>query len=560
MNARKRRATPDVARIRRAAALAAMAASFGAVATAGAPQAVAAEVCEPSPILINSGGTNRLVSYSVDGTQRSVVPVQRSYGDIALTADGNLYGISYPTGTVLYRIDPDTGAETAAVPLTGAITNPAHFSNPASPSLNGLSALPNGHLLVGAATSSTIFEIDPATGNTTVFGAAFPAGITSAGDFLTLPDGDVLAIGSDGTDSPIFRIRPDMTITRVGTVPRTFGAAQSAGKIYLATATGDLLRLDAVPTASSTAVPDHTVVTRTAISFYGATSAGDSGRCAALETRKTVDAGSGTTLQPGQTVTYTLTFDNSKGTADADVAYVDDLTRLVDDAAITAGPALASGEGLTVSPPATQNGVTSFTVKGVLPAGKTATVTYSATVNSPVTGDRVADNFLLPEGATRPASCDAASGLCTTNPVAAPEATPPAPRPNLTLNMTVNRVTVVAGQTVVFRLVGRNTGRGTARSVVLCDTLPAGTTLAGRRPAGARVARGQVCWTLGTMRPGQRVTRTVRVRINRDIRARRIVNRATLDRTNVRGVDARAQRAVRVISVSPRVVVSRVTG
>jgi hypothetical protein len=119
-----------------------------------------------------------------------------------------------------------------------------------------------------------------------------------------------------------------------------------------------------------------------------------------------------TPVSEGEVLTYTLTF-SSIGQAPVAVDYVDDLTRVLDDATVTTPPALASGSGLTLGPIV---GGT-FAISGVVDAGATATITFSVTVNTPDTGDRSLDNFLVPTGTTPPAQCLSADPTCTTNPV-----------------------------------------------------------------------------------------------------------------------------------------------
>ena len=72
-------------------------------------------------------------------------------------------------------------------------------------------------------------------------------------------------------------------------------------------------------------------------------------KTANLVTSKIVSPASGTNVTPGEVLTYTLTFANTKGTAAAPVNYTDNLADVLDDATVTTPPALATGSGLTVS-------------------------------------------------------------------------------------------------------------------------------------------------------------------------------------------------------------------
>jgi fimbrial isopeptide formation D2 family protein len=133
----------------------------------------------------------------------------------------------------------------------------------------------------------------------------------------------------------------------------------------------------------------------------------------ALVVTKTANPASTTAVDEGQVVTYTLTFANTAGKAPAAVDHTDDLSRVLDDASVTAPPALATGTGLTVG--AIKAGA--FTVTGSVAAGSTVTVSYAVTVNTPDTGDRQLDNFVVPTGTTPPATCLPSNTTCTSHPV-----------------------------------------------------------------------------------------------------------------------------------------------
>ncbi|MFT4158107.1 MAG: CshA/CshB family fibrillar adhesin-related protein [Microbacterium sp.] len=133
-----------------------------------------------------------------------------------------------------------------------------------------------------------------------------------------------------------------------------------------------------------------------------------------LEAWKSVDPASGTTVRPGQTLTYTLHFENT-GTGTVFVDREDVLTRVLDDATVTTDP--ASADGLTVS--AIENG--RFRITGTIEPSETATVTYQVTVNADgERGDDRLANFLVPTGEDPSDSCaplDPDRADCTTNPV-----------------------------------------------------------------------------------------------------------------------------------------------
>lgn len=116
-----------------------------------------------------------------------------------------------------------------------------------------------------------------------------------------------------------------------------------------------------------------------------------------LDDWKTVDPATGATLRRGQTVTYTLHFENT-GSAPVSVSRDDVLTQVLDDADVTAQPQ-PSSDALAVS--AISGG--RFTITGTVAPGGTVTVTYTVTVRSDgQRGDDRLDNFLVPNGETPP--------------------------------------------------------------------------------------------------------------------------------------------------------------
>lgn len=119
-----------------------------------------------------------------------------------------------------------------------------------------------------------------------------------------------------------------------------------------------------------------------------------------LDDWKTVDPASGTTVQPGQVMTYTLSFENT-GEAPVSVDRDDVLTQVLDDATVTTAPA-SSDAALTVSEIADGR----FNVAGSLEPGQLITVTYAVTVNADgERGDDRLGNFLVNTGEEPPTEC-----------------------------------------------------------------------------------------------------------------------------------------------------------
>ncbi len=111
---------------------------------------------------------------------------------------------------------------------------------------------------------------------------------------------------------------------------------------------------------------------------------------------KTVDPASGTAVDAGGQVTYTLTFSNT-GEAPVTVDALDDLSDVLDDATLTAGP--TAGPGLTATLAGDELSVT-----GELAIDAEVTVTYTVTVNAYADqGDHVLGNVLSNGDGTCPA-------------------------------------------------------------------------------------------------------------------------------------------------------------
>ncbi len=173
----------------------------------------------------------------------------------------------------------------------------------------------------------------------------------------------------------------------------------------------------------------------------------------ALVVTKTAVPPSTTPVNEGAEVTYTLTFDNSAGKAPATVDHTDALADVLDDATVTNPPVLVTGTGLTIGP------ITgaAFTITGTIGAGETATVTFSVTVNRPVTGNHDLDNFIVPTGTQPPTVCERTDVTCTTHPIAGlvvsktvdpPSTTPVNEGDVLTYTLTFDNTTGLAPATV----------------------------------------------------------------------------------------------------------------
>jgi uncharacterized repeat protein (TIGR01451 family)/fimbrial isopeptide formation D2 family protein len=189
---------------------------------------------------------------------------------------------------------------------------------------------------------------------------------------------------------------------------------------------------------------------------------------------------SGTVVDPGDTIQYTLTVNvvNSATTG-----------------AVTLTDTLSAGQTLGAMPTdctAAGQVVTCVLAGGALPSGSPYTFAYNATVNANATGS--IGNVVVPSGPDNP-TC-AVGGCTTTHTIVAPAVTvSKASNP-------VSGTTVSPGDAIQYTLTVNVANSATTGDVTLTDTLSAGQTL-GTLPAGCTAA-GQVvtCTLAASSLPG----------------------------------------------------------
>ncbi|MFF1553412.1 isopeptide-forming domain-containing fimbrial protein [Rhodococcus erythropolis] len=233
--------------------------------------------------------------------------------------------------------------------------------------------------------------------------------------------------------------------------------------------------------------------------------------------KKSSSPPTGETVNIGQTITYTLNFENP-GAAPATIDYTDYLTDVIDDGTVAVGAATG---GLT----AALNGPDKIKVGGTLPAGGKGTVTYTVTVKDG--GNKVLNNYLVPGTTTPPTTCDPATNLCTTHPM-----------PGFTLTKTADPAsgsTVRAGDTITYTVTGTNTGKTALTPATITDDLSAVLNNAAvvpgslkaivdGAPAAAPTLSGSTLSWSANLQAGKSVVLTYQVKVNDGVAAGTVLN------------------------------------
>ncbi|MBN9621191.1 MAG: isopeptide-forming domain-containing fimbrial protein, partial [Actinobacteria bacterium] len=150
-----------------------------------------------------------------------------------------------------------------------------------------------------------------------------------------------------------------------------------------------------------------------------------------------------TSVQPGETITYTITAHNNGQvayTTKDPASFTDDMSSVLDDATYNNDATASDGSTVHYTKP-------TLSWSGALAVGATTTFTYTVTVNTPDTGDKLLRNSVV--GGS---NCPAGS--------ADPDCTVAIPGPVLQLKKTVSVTYADPGQTITYTIVASNVGAG----------------------------------------------------------------------------------------------------
>jgi uncharacterized repeat protein (TIGR01451 family) len=215
-----------------------------------------------------------------------------------------------------------------------------------------------------------------------------------------------------------------------------------------------------------------------------------------------VKSASSTSATPGQKITYTITVSNTGAgsfTAANPASFTDDLSQVLDDASYNND----ASNGATYSAP-------TLSWSGPLASGATETITYSVTVHSTDSGDKLLGNTVItPPGITTNCPAGSTDSDCSTRtPVAA-----------YTVEKAASASTVKAGDTVRYTITVTNIGQlayTTARPAEFTDNLAQvldDATYNDDATRGARYSAPELTWS-GALPIGATVTITYSVTVH----------------------------------------------
>jgi uncharacterized repeat protein (TIGR01451 family) len=171
----------------------------------------------------------------------------------------------------------------------------------------------------------------------------------------------------------------------------------------------------------------------------------------ALEIVSTADA---STTVPGAVVHYTITITDTGQTPYSGAAAADSLAGLLDDAAYNNDAAASTGTVSYASP--------TLTWAGSLNPGDTATITFTATVDNPDTGDQILTTTVTTAAAGSNCPSGSADPDCATS----------VPVSVLTITNTASVSSTTPGSTVSYTVTVANTGRVDLTDINFAAPLP----------------------------------------------------------------------------------------
>lgn len=249
-----------------------------------------------------------------------------------------------------------------------------------------------------------------------------------------------------------------------------------------------------------------------------------------FEVAKTADPASGTAVDPGSVITYTVTGVNTGETTLDPASISDDLSAVLanaeynGDAVSTSGTVVLEGDRLEWS--------------GALDVGERVTITYSVTVHAAAGGaviqNTVTGEATVPGGSTITPPADSTENLVN--------------QPGFEFTKVADRDSgswVATGSVLTYTLTGVNTGQTALGPVEITDDLSevlssatyqkdAVVMIDGER-VGSPVFEGHALRWAGALQPGETVTITYSVKVHADAAGQTLANVATASATTPGG-------------------------
>ncbi len=209
------------------------------------------------------------------------------------------------------------------------------------------------------------------------------------------------------------------------------------------------------------------------------------------------------TATPGATVSYTITVTNPGQVAYAGAGFTDALSGVLDDATYNLDATATAGSVSFSSP--------NLTWTGSLAVGASATITFSVTVNSPDTGNKILSSTIT----SASAGSNCASG--STDPQCSTATTVLVP--GLTITLTANTASTTPGATVGYTVTVTNSGQTPYTGATFTNSL-AGVLTDARYNGDASATAGTVSFASpnltwnGNLAVGATATITFSVTVN----------------------------------------------
>lgn len=253
-----------------------------------------------------------------------------------------------------------------------------------------------------------------------------------------------------------------------------------------------------------------------------------------FEVSKTADPASGTAVNAGDTIEYTVTGANTGNTVLEPATIADDLSAVLADAAYNGDVVASVGSAAVVG--------STLTWSGVLAPGDEVVITYTVTVADDASGVLLRNTAegeatpLIPEDPTDPDS-PTTPGTPVTPPPATTEH--PVVNPGFALTKTADPVSgsrVDPGSVIEYTVTGTNTGDTVLDPATIADDLTAALTVGSYNDdvvasrGEADVTGGMLEWT-GILSPGENVVITYSVTVDGDAGGETVRNSATGEAT-----------------------------